>query len=136
MQILQESTCDGVFFDKVAGTRYATLIKRLQHRLFPVKFAKFLRAPCFTQHLQWLLLQVSGFRSATLLRKRLWKGYFAVNFAKFLRTSFLLTDHLRVTASYVYLSILRHFSEHFFYIAHRGNCYFMYNLQNFNHQIQ
>ena len=42
-----------------------------------------------------------------------------MSFAKFLRTSFLLTDHLRVTASYVYLSILRRFSEHFFYITSR-----------------
>ena len=57
--------------------------KRLQHRLFPVKFAKFLRAPCFTEHLQWLLLKVSGFQPATLLRKRLRKKCFAVNFAKF-----------------------------------------------------
>ena len=33
------------------------LIKRsFQHRCFPVKFAKFLRALFFTEHLQWLLL--------------------------------------------------------------------------------
>ena len=110
--------------------------KRLQHRLFPVKFAKFLRAPCFTEHLQWLLLKVSGFQPATLLKKRLRNRCFAVNLAKFLRTSFLLTEHLRMTASCVYLWILRRFSEHFFYRVPRGNGYFRYKLQNFNHQIQ
>ena len=29
--------------------------KRLQHRWFPVKFAKFVRTPSFTEHLLWLL---------------------------------------------------------------------------------
>ena len=33
----------------------ATLLKRLQHRRFPVKFAKFVRTPFFTEHLRWLL---------------------------------------------------------------------------------
>ena len=37
--------------------RPATLLKkRLWHRCFPVKFAKFLRTPFFTEHLWWLLL--------------------------------------------------------------------------------
>ena len=30
---------------------------QLQHRCFPVKFHKFLRAPFFTEHLRWLLLE-------------------------------------------------------------------------------
>ena len=32
--------------------------KRLQHRCFPVKFAKFLRATFHIEHLQWLLLHL------------------------------------------------------------------------------
>ena len=91
--------------------------KRLQHRLFPVKFAKFLRAPCFIEHLQWLLPKVSDFQPATLLKKRLRKRRFSVNFAKLLRTSFLLTEQPRMNASCVYLWILRRFLEHFFYGA-------------------
>ena len=44
-------------FNKVAGLRPATLLKkRLWHRCFPVNFAKFLRTPFLTKHLQWLLL--------------------------------------------------------------------------------
>ena len=70
-------------------------------------FAKFLRAPCFTENLQWLLLKVSNFQPATWLKKRHRKRFFSVNFAKFLRKSFLLTKHLRMTASCVYLWILR-----------------------------
>ena len=39
MQISQESTCFGVFFNKVAGPQNCNFIKkRLQHGLFPVNF--------------------------------------------------------------------------------------------------
>ena len=55
-QISQESTCVGVFFNKVAGPQNCNFIKET-----PVKFAKFLGTPYFTEHLQWLLLTVSGF---------------------------------------------------------------------------
>ena len=120
--------------------------KRPQHRIFPVKFAKFLRAPCLTEHLQWLLLKVSGFEPATLLKKRLRKRYFSVNFAKFLKHIFFWQDTSGwLLFVFVFLRfcvwVLRSFSEHysvlsFFYRAPQGNCYFMYKLQNFNHQIQ
>ena len=53
-----------------------------------MKFAKFLRTPYFTEHLQWLLVTVSGFHSATLLKKGFPQRSFSVNFVKFLRTSF------------------------------------------------
>ena len=53
--------CWSVFFDKVAGLKSLTLLeKRLQHRCFPVNFAKFLRTPFFTEHLQWLLLIIAS----------------------------------------------------------------------------
>ena len=72
------------------ASRTATLLKRdSKHRLFPVKFAKLLRAPCFTEHLQRLLLKVSDFQPATLLKKRLRQRCFSVNFSKFLRTCLL-----------------------------------------------
>ena len=46
----------GLFFNKVAGLRPATLLKkRLWHRCFSVNFAKFLRIPFATEHLQWPL---------------------------------------------------------------------------------
>ena len=57
--------CQSLFFNKVAGLRPATLLKkRLWHRCFPVSFVKFLRTPFFTEHLRWLLLKRNG------------KGYF------------------------------------------------------------
>ena len=38
--------CQSLFFNKVAGLRPATLLKkRLWHRCFPVNFAKFIRTP-------------------------------------------------------------------------------------------
>ena len=89
LQISQESTFVRISFNKVADPQNSNIIKkRFQHRYFPVKFAKFLRTPCFTDHLPWLLLTVSGFQSATLLRERPWQRCFSVNFAIFLRISF------------------------------------------------
>ena len=44
------------FFNKVAGLRPATLLrKRLWHRCFPVSFKKFLRIPFLIDYLWWLL---------------------------------------------------------------------------------
>ena len=52
--------CQNLFFNKVADLRPGTLLKkRLWHRCFLVTFAKFLRAPIFTEHLQWLLLMLA-----------------------------------------------------------------------------
>ena len=49
--------CQRLFFNKVSGLRPETLLKKsLWHRCFPVNFAKFLRTPFLTEHLQWLLL--------------------------------------------------------------------------------
>ena len=50
----RESTCARVsFLIKLHATLFK---KRLSRKCFPVNFAKFLRAPLFIQHLQWLLL--------------------------------------------------------------------------------
>ena len=97
MQISKESTCVGVFLNKIADPQNSKLIKkRIQHRLFPVKFAKCLRTLCFRDHLQRLLLTVSGFQPATLFKKRLRQRCISMNFVKFWRKSFdrlSLGDH-------------------------------------------
>ena len=52
--------CQSLFFNKVAGLRPATLLKkRLWHRCFPVNFTKFLRTTFFIEHVWWLLLYIS-----------------------------------------------------------------------------
>ena len=52
--------CQSLFFNKVAGLRPVTLLKkRLCHRCFPVNFVKFLRTPFLTEHLRWLLIRIS-----------------------------------------------------------------------------
>ena len=56
-QNTQENTCARVFLLIKLQAPPATLLKkRLWHRCFPVYFAKFLRAPFFTEHLWRLLL--------------------------------------------------------------------------------
>ena len=57
--------CQSHFFNKVADFRPANLLKKtLWHRCFPVDFAKLLRTTFFTEHLQWLLLILTHFRSS------------------------------------------------------------------------
>ena len=81
----QENTCARVsFFNKVAGLRPATLLKkRLWHRSFPVNYAKFLKIPFFIEHLWWLLLKKRKFMYCILaqlvylvVRKSLVANYF------------------------------------------------------------
>ena len=44
-----------LFLIKIQAFRPAAILKRDSNRLFPVKFAKFLRARFFIEHLWWLL---------------------------------------------------------------------------------
>ena len=47
----QENTCARLFFNKVAGLKAATLLKkRLWYRCFPVNFARFLQTPFFKKN--------------------------------------------------------------------------------------
>ena len=56
----EKHLCQSLFFNKVAGLRPATLLKkRLWHRCFSVNFAKFLRTSFIIEHLWWLLLWLS-----------------------------------------------------------------------------
>ena len=57
-QISQENTYVGVFFNKVAELVCNIIKRRLQHRRFYVKFAKFVRTVCFAEH-RWLLPQIN-----------------------------------------------------------------------------
>ena len=63
--------CQSLFFNKVAGLRPATLLKkRLWHRCFPVNFAKFLRTPFLTEHLWWLLLESGNWNKLAPIYKK------------------------------------------------------------------
>ena len=74
--------CQSLFYNKVADLRPATLLKkRLWHRRFLVDFEKFLRTPFFTEHLQWLLLILTHFRSSRL--EVFYKKGVLRNFTKF-----------------------------------------------------
>ena len=49
--------CQSLLFNKVAGLRPATLLKKkLCNRCFPANFVKFLRTHFYIEHLWWLLL--------------------------------------------------------------------------------
>ena len=58
------------FFNIVAGLKACNFTeKRFQCRCFLVKFVNFLRAPYFTEHLQWLLLNKPGDRSLWFIQQ-------------------------------------------------------------------
>ena len=60
--------CWSLFFNKVAGLRPGTLLKkRLWHRSFLVNFVKFLRTPFFTEHLWTTVSQDIGMTYGKLL---------------------------------------------------------------------
>ena len=60
--------CQSLFFNKVAGFRPATLLKkRVWHRCFPVNFAKFLWTP-FLQNTSWRLLLGTSWGALQSLR--------------------------------------------------------------------
>ena len=130
---LSESTCVGVLFNKVGGCQNCNFIKkRLQRRCFLDKCPKFLRKLFFTDHLQWLLLTVSGFQSATLLKKMVIDPakMFFCEFCKFLRTSFgRTTGWLLLVFICEFGDVFRNtsFKEHLWKTA-----YFMYKLQDLN----
>ena len=49
--------CQGLFFNKIAGLRPTTLLKRrILHMCFPVNFSKFPISVFPIEHLRWLLL--------------------------------------------------------------------------------
>ena len=51
--------CKSLFFNKVAGLKSATLLKKnLWHRCFPVNFTKFLRTPFLQNTSERLLLYI------------------------------------------------------------------------------
>ena len=75
------------------------------------------------------------FPACNFIEKGTTAKMFFCKFCKIFKDIFFLAEHLRMTASCVYMWILN-FSGHFFYRAPPENYYFMYNLKNFYHQIQ
>ena len=96
----------------------------------------FLRKPLFTEHLQWLLLTVSGFQPAILLKKRLQQRRFSVNFVKILRQSINRTPPAGLLLLVYICESWEVFQITSFIELILKTAYFMYKLQNFKHQIQ
>ena len=64
--------CQSLFFNKAAGLRSATLLKkRLWHRYFPVHLVKFSRIPFLQNISGWLLLTLSNISDRWFLKKQL-----------------------------------------------------------------
>ena len=114
-------------FNKAARPQECNFIKnRLQNRRFPVKFAKFLRTP-FLQDTSSCYFWQFRFQVCSFIKKEIQAKIFFCEFDEIFKNTFL-TEHLRMTASCVYLWILRSFSEHLFYT---GDCLFHVKVAGF-----
>ena len=92
--------CQGLFLNKVAGLRPATLLKkRLWHRRFPVNFPKFLRTPVYIEHLWWP-------RACNFIKKETLAQVFSCEFSKISKNTFLHRTP-QVAASVFFRSISR-----------------------------
>ena len=117
---------------------FADVLENNVFKIFPKSTRK---------HLCWSLFLIN-FQPATLSKKTLSAHVFLRIFAKFLETPFrsntfewvllvftygfwVFTEHLRMTASCVYLWILRSFSEHLFYRKTLGDCSFHVHVEEF-----
>ena len=82
--------CWSLFFNKVAGLRPASLLKkRFWHRCFPVNFAEFLRTCFFIGHLWWLLLDLLTFITAQKIK------FFIENICRNLKVTFNLMKYIQ-----------------------------------------
>ena len=75
------------------------------------------------------LIKLQALRTPSLLKRDSNTGFFPRNLRNFYEQ--LLADHLRMTASCVYLRILRSFSEHLIYRAPLGKCLFHVQVAEF-----
>ena len=113
MHISQESICVEVFFNKVAGPQNCNFIKkRLQHRFFPMNFAK--SSPVAAS-------DSFRFPVCNFIKKGLWQRCFSVNLAKFLRTSFDRTPPDDCFLC-LYVNFEKFFRTPLFCRATLGNC--------------
>ena len=59
--------------NKAAGLKVCNSIKkRLQHSCLPVKLAKFVKTPFFTEEFRWLLLTINSYLHRSSGQKQVW----------------------------------------------------------------
>ena len=100
LQISQESICVGLFFNKVASPQNCNFIKkRFQHR----SICEIFRSTLFYRTSPVATSESFRFHACNFIKKETPAKCFSVNFA----TSFLLTEHLRMTASVKFKKFFR-----------------------------
>ena len=108
--------CVADFFNKVAGSRTATLLK------IDFNTGEIFESFKNTLFYRKSLVAASDsfiFSACNFVKKETPVKMFFCEFCEIFKNIFLMTEHLRMTASSVYLWILRSFSEHLFYRAPR-----------------
>ena len=134
MQISEENTCVGVFFNKTAGPQNCEK-KEIPLEVFSYEICKIFKNTLFCRtHFQLLFLTISGFQPATLLKRDSGKDVFC-EFCKIFKNIFWQN-----TSGWLLLVFISEFWEVFCntsFMEHLWEtAYFMYKLQNFNHKTQ
>ena len=114
--IIWKHLCLSFFIRKLQALKIATLIKINSNRSVFLLNLRIFYEYVFYKNLQWLLLTVSGFQHETLIKNRLQQRYFTVQNI----WEHILTEHLRMITSCVYLWIFRSSLEHLFLYRSSG----------------
>ena len=128
--------------NKAAGLKVCNSIKkRLQHSCLPVKLAKFLKTPFFTEEFRWLLLTFNSCLHRSSGQKQVWLS--AIN-TRFSWKKYLLlrksrsSQHSQVFCKRRYATtvtdffrwILRNFYQHLFWKTSVNRCFWKSGLSN------
>ena len=113
MQFPQESICVKVLLIKFQDPRTATLLKRDFNRGFSCKICKLFKSALFNRTSPVAASDSFGFPVCNFIKKETPQNMFFCKVCEILRTFFLLTEHLRMTTSCVYLWIFHNFLEFF-----------------------
>ena len=142
MQISQEISCVGVFFNIVPGSR-KLYWKDTPTQVFSCEFWELSKNNYFVEDL-WtagsetparLLSSVAAsdsfrFPASNFIKKETPEKMLICEFCNIFKNIFR-QKHIRMAASCVYLWILRSFSDHLFYRAPLGNCLFHLQIAQF-----
>ena len=121
--------------NKAADLKVCNSIKkRLQHCCLPVKLAKFLKTPFFTEEFRWLLLTFNSCLHRNSGQKRAWLSAINTNFSwkKYLlprksrssqRSQVFCKRRYATASTDSFLWILRNFYKHLFWKTSVNGCF-------------
>ena len=88
LQMSQENTSVGVFFNKVASPQNCNFIKEELQQVFSCEICEILKSALLYRKSPVVAYNSFKFPACNFIKKRLWQRCFSMNFGKFLKISF------------------------------------------------